>query len=101
MHGEAALQPRLSVYFTFEILPTSRWHLAAASIEGGVSQVTPGTNKLPASAGDRGNTGSIPGSGRSPGGVYGNPLQYTCLENPVDRDSWWLHTIGSQRVGLN
>ena len=37
---------------------------------------------LPANAGD---TGSIPGSGRSPGGGHGNPLQYSCLENPMDR----------------
>ena len=31
----------------------------------------------------------IPGSGRSPGGRYGNPLQYSCLENPMDRGAWW------------
>ena len=39
----------------------------------------------PASAGDRGDVGSIPGSGRSPGGGHGSPLQYSCLENSVDR----------------
>jgi len=33
--------------------------------------------------------GSIPGLGKSPGGVHGNPLQYSCLENPVDRGAWW------------
>ena len=33
--------------------------------------------------------GSIPGSGRSPGGGNGNPLQYSCLENPIDRGAWW------------
>ena len=32
--------------------------------------------------------GSIPGSGRSPGGGHGNPLQYSCLENPMDRGAW-------------
>ena len=32
---------------------------------------------------------SIPGSGRSPGGGYGSPLQYSCLEHPMDRDAWW------------
>ena len=36
-----------------------------------------------------GATDSIPGSGRSPGGGNGNPLQYSCLENPVDRGAWW------------
>ena len=37
-----------------------------------------------------GDMGSIPGSGRSPGGGHGNPLQYSCLENPVDRGAWWV-----------
>ena len=40
---------------------------------------------LPVSAGDAGDTGSIPGSERSPGEGNGNPLQYSCLENPMDR----------------
>ena len=40
-------------------------------------------------AGDSGDTGSIPGPGRSPGGGRGNPLQYSCLENPMDREAWW------------
>ena len=42
----------------------------------------------PANEGDLRDTGSIPGSGRSPGGGHGNPLQYSCLENPTDRGSW-------------
>ena len=42
----------------------------------------------PASAGDAGDTGSIPGLGRSPGGVNDNLLQYFCLENPMDREAW-------------
>ena len=42
----------------------------------------------PAQAGDMRDTGSIPGSGRSPGGGHGNPLQYSCLENPMDRGAW-------------
>ena len=43
---------------------------------------------LPASAGDFGHIGSIPESGRSPGGGHGNPLQCSCLENSVDREAW-------------
>ena len=39
--------------------------------------------------GDAGDTGSILGSGRSPGVGHGNALQYSCLENPVDRGAWW------------
>ena len=42
----------------------------------------------PASAEDMREAGSIPGSGRSPGGGHGNPLQYSCLENPTDRGAW-------------
>ena len=49
------------------------------------SQVALGVKKPPANAGD---AGLIPGSGRSPGGGNGNPLQYSCLENPMERGSW-------------
>ena len=44
---------------------------------------------LPANAGDAGDTVSMPGSGRSSGGENGNLLQYSCLENPMDRGAWW------------
>ena len=44
---------------------------------------------LAASAGDVRDTGSIPGLGRSLGGGLGNPLQYSCLENRMDRGAWW------------
>ena len=43
---------------------------------------------LPPRAGDIRDTGSIPGSGKYPGGEHGNPLQYSCLENPKDRGAW-------------
>ena len=43
----------------------------------------------PANAGDVRDAGSILGSGRSPGGGHGHPLQYSCLENPMDRGAWW------------
>ena len=49
---------------------------------------------LPANAGDTRDTGSIPGSGRSPGEGNGNPLQCSCLENPVDRGPWWAIVHG-------
>ena len=54
---------------------------------------------LPANAGDVRHTGSIPGLGRSPGRGHGNPLQYSCLENPTDRGAWWAKSMRSQRVG--
>ena len=52
------------------------------------SQVVPMVKNSPANAGDIRVVGSIPGSGRSSGGGHGNPLQYSCLENPMDRGLW-------------
>ena len=48
----------------------------------------------PASAGDIGDVGSIPGLGRSPGGENGNPLQYSYLENPMDGGAWRAAVYG-------
>ena len=48
----------------------------------------------PTNAGDRRDPGSIPGSGRSPGGGNGNRLQYPCPENPMDRGAWWAAIHG-------
>ena len=45
-------------------------------------------------AGVTGDTGSIPGSGRSPGGEHGNPFQCSCLENPMDGGAWWATVHG-------
>ena len=42
----------------------------------------------PANAGELRDAGSVPGSGRYPGGEHVNPLQYSCLENPMDRTAW-------------
>ena len=55
---------------------------------GRVSQVVLVIENLPANAGDVGDSGLIPGSGTSPGGGHGNPLQYFCLENPIYRGAW-------------
>ena len=46
-------------------------------------------SEVKASARNAGDLGSIPGSGRSPGEGNGNPLQYSCLENPMDGGAWW------------
>ena len=48
----------------------------------------------PVNAGDTRDAGSIPGSGRSPGGGHGNPLQYSCLENSMDRGARWAIVHG-------
>ena len=54
----------------------------------GASQMALVVKNLTANAGDITDEGSIPGSGRSPEGGHGNPLQYSCLENPMDRGAW-------------
>ena len=48
----------------------------------------------PVNAGDVRATGSIPELGRSPGGEHGNPPQYSCLENSMDRGAWWVRVHG-------
>ena len=52
-------------------------------------QVALVVKNTPANAGGIRDEGSVPELGRSPGGGHGNPLQYSCLENPVDRGNWW------------
>ena len=51
-------------------------------------------NNLPTNAGAAGDVGSIHGSGRSPGEGNGNPLQYSCLVNSMDRGTWWATVHG-------
>ena len=58
------------------------------------SQVVLVVKNLPAKAGDVRDMGLIPGLGRSPGVGNSNPLQYSCLENPRDREAWWVAVYG-------
>ena len=53
----------------------------------------------PAKAGGMTDPGSVPGVGRSPGGGLGNPLQYSCLEDPMDRRAWWVTGHGVAQSG--
>jgi len=57
---------------------------------------------LPANAGDVRDMGSIPGLGRSSGGGHGNPLQFSFLENPIDRRAWWatVHRVTKSQTRL-
>ena len=48
--------------------------------------------------GNGGDPGSIPGSERSPGGGHGNPHQYSCLRNPMDRGAWWVTVRGVAKI---
>ena len=66
------------------------------------SQMTLMVKNPLANAGDVRDPGSIPGSGRSPGGECGNPLQYSSLENLMDRGAWWtaVHGVSKSRTWL-
>ena len=64
------------------------------------SQVTLVVKNLSDDAGDKRNTSSVPGSARSPGVGNGNPLQYSCLENPMDRGTWWATVHGELHVHM-
>ena len=63
----------------------------------------PGGLEVKASTCNAGDLGSIPGSGRSPGEGNGNPLQYSCLENPMDGGAWWatVHGVTKSRTRLS
>ena len=65
--------------------------------------VFPGGSDGKESACNAGNLGSIPGMGRSPGEGYGYPLQYSCLENPMDRGDWWatVHGVAKSQTQLS
>ena len=56
--------------------------------------MTQTVKNLPDNAGDAGDMGSIPGSGRSPGEGNGYPLQYSCLKNSIERGAWWATVHG-------
>ena len=69
----------------------------------GLPRWLPVIKNLSANAGDPRDTGSILGSGRSPGVGNGNPLQYSCLENPIGRWAWWVidHRVAKSQTWLN
>ena len=80
-----------------EIKPAS---LESPELAGGffTTKNFPGGAEVKTSACSVGDLGSIPGLGRSPGEGNGNPLQNSCLENPMDGGAWWATVHGSQRV---
>ena len=66
------------------------------------SQVVLVVKNPPTNGEDKRDVGSIPASGRSPGEAHGNPLQYSCLENPMDRRAWWavVHSVTKSQTQL-
>ena len=74
-------------------------HPHDANSPSGISSCSgfPGGSEGEASARNAGDLGSTPGSGRSPGEGNGNPLQYSCLENPMDGGAWWATVHGAAK----
>ena len=68
-----------------------------------IFQVAQMVKRPPANAGDTGDSDLIPGLGRPPGGGNGNPLQYSCLENSMDRGAWraTVHGVAKSQTGLS
>ena len=82
---------QLSCYYTNSKLDIKvLWSIHA-------SQVALVVKNLPANAGDIRDADSILGSGRSPGGGHGDPLQYCCLKNSMDREAWWATVHGDAK----
>ena len=78
------------------------WLIYSSPSRLGASQVELVIKNLLINAGDIGDSGSIPGLERFPGGGHGNPLRYSCLENPMDRESWWttVHKVSQSKTSL-
>ena len=73
---------QLQVFFLYWLISINTYTYS------GASQVALVVKDPPTNAGNVRDAGSMPGSGRAPGGGHGNPLQYSCLENPMDRGAW-------------
>ena len=87
----------MSTFLVEEFPPPPPAHIAPSSFLICVFIVRPGkpsNSDGKASAWNAGDLGLIPGSGRSPGEGNGNPLQYSCLENPMDGGAWWATVRG-------
>ena len=91
-HAEQMKQVETNCFFA-EFLT---WHVTCCRLCRGF----PGGSDGKASVHNAGDPGSIPGSGRSPGEGNGNPLQHSCLENPMDGGAWWatVHGVAKRRT---
>ena len=89
---------KLFIIREMQFKTTMKYHLTHVRIGG-----FPGGSEVKASACNAGDLGSIPGSRRSPGEGNGNPLQCSCLENPMDGGAWWatVHGIAKSRTRLS
>ena len=93
IHGifQARTLERVAISFSRQ---TCTYYLFFGRFLAGASQVALVVKNPPANAGDLRDVGLIPRSGRSPGEGHGNSVQYSCLENPMDRGAWWATVYG-------
>ena len=86
--------------FAYQALTSTIWEAGLVELEA--SQVALVVKNPPVNSGDIRDAGLIPGSGRSPGGRHDNPLQYSCLENPMDRGAWQatVHRVTKSQTQL-
>ena len=79
------------------------WFEEAPAHDWQQKQEEPFSGSLKSPPADAGDLGSIPGSGRSPGEGHGNPLQHSCLGNPMDRGAWWAkaHGVAQSQIRLS
>ena len=94
---------KVNYYFNnSQVIQNSYCHFPQSIIQT-IVKLFPGGSDGKASVYNVGDLGSIPGSGRSPGEGNGHPLQYYCLENPMDRGAWWatVHGVAKSRTRLS
>ena len=91
-----------NVWMQQKMLCSSSWHLKGIVLNCVPTWGFPGGSVGKESTCNSGDAGSIPGSGRSPGGEHGNPLLYYCLENPMDIGAWWamVHRVTKSQTWL-
>ena len=102
--GSVVVAHRLSCPITCGIFPDQRQNPCHLHQQVDSQPLTfPGGSEGKASAYNAGDPGSIPGSGRPTGEGNGNPLQYSCLENPIEGEAWQatVHGVAKNRIQLN
>ena len=90
-----------ALYFSFRFIKICKNISECLHALQRASQVELAVKNPPASAGAARDTGSIPGSRRSPGEGNGKLLQYSCLGNPMDRGTWWATSMGLQSLNVS
>ena len=100
--GQTSLASSGEILFPTASSPVTSTNSVPPSLEETQNVMVLVVKYPPANAGDRRDTGSVPGSRRFPGGCNGNPPQYSCLKNPMDRGAWQaiVHSIAKSQTQL-